>query len=88
MKLKMKEDQSVEASVLLRRGTKILTGGNMQTKCEAETERKAIQRLPHLKFIPYTDNKPRNYCGYQEVLADRILFLNASNIFCDLDILL
>jgi len=46
MKLKKKEDQSVGASVLLRRGNKILTGEN--TKCGAETEGKAIQRLPHL----------------------------------------
>jgi hypothetical protein len=29
MKLKKKEDQSVGASVLLRRGNKIPTGGNM-----------------------------------------------------------
>jgi len=34
--------------VLLRRVNKILTGGNMESKCGAETERKAIQRLPHL----------------------------------------
>jgi hypothetical protein len=47
MKLKKKENQSVDTSVLLRRGNKILTG-NMQTKCGAETEGKAIQRLPHL----------------------------------------
>jgi hypothetical protein len=31
MKLK-KEDQSVDASVLLRRGNKIFTRGNMETK--------------------------------------------------------
>ena len=42
MKLKKKEGQSVGASVLLRRGNKILTGGNMETKCGAETEGKAI----------------------------------------------
>jgi len=47
MKLK-KKDQIVDALVLLRRGNKILTGGNMETKCGAETEGKAIQRLPHL----------------------------------------
>jgi hypothetical protein len=47
MKPKKKEDQSVDASVLIRRGNKILTGGNMVTKCEAETEGKAIQKLPH-----------------------------------------
>jgi hypothetical protein len=47
MKLK-KEDQSVNASVLLRRGNKILMGGNTETKCGVETEGKAIQRLLHL----------------------------------------
>ena len=47
MKLK-KEDQHMDASVLLRRGNKILTGGNTETNCGAETEGKAIQRLPHL----------------------------------------
>jgi hypothetical protein len=43
MKPKKKEDQIVDASVLLKRGNKILAGGNMETKCRAETERKAIQ---------------------------------------------
>jgi hypothetical protein len=42
MKLKKEENQSVNASVFLRRGNKLLTGGNMQTKCGAETEGKAI----------------------------------------------
>ena len=44
MKPKKKEDQNVDASVLLRSMNKILTGGNMETK----TEGKAIQRLSHL----------------------------------------
>jgi hypothetical protein len=43
MKLKKKEDQNVDASVLLRRGNKILKGANMEKKCGAETEGKAIQ---------------------------------------------
>jgi hypothetical protein len=38
MKLKKKEDQSVDTSVLLRRGNKIPLGGDTETKCEAETE--------------------------------------------------
>ena len=38
MKPKKKEDQNVDASVLLRKVSKILTGGNMETKCGAETE--------------------------------------------------
>ena len=48
MKLEKKEDQSVDASVLLRRRNKILMGGNTERKCGAETEGKAIQRMPHL----------------------------------------
>ena len=48
MKLKKKEDQSVGTSVLLRKGNKILTGANKETKCRAEIEGKAIQRLSHL----------------------------------------
>ena len=51
-KLKKKKDQSVDASVLLRRDNKILMGGNMETKCGAKTEGKAIQRLPHLRILP------------------------------------
>ena len=73
MKLKKKEDQSVDASVLLRRGNKILTGGNMETKYGAETEGKAIQRLPHLGIHPIYSHQPRHYCGCQKVLADRSL---------------
>jgi hypothetical protein len=38
MKLKKKEDQSVDTLVLLRRGIKIPMGGNIETKCRAETE--------------------------------------------------
>jgi hypothetical protein len=52
MKTKKKEDQSVDTSVLLRRGNKILRGGNIETKCGAETVGKAIQRLPHLEIHP------------------------------------
>jgi hypothetical protein len=52
VKLKKKEDQSVDASVLLRRGNKILTGANKETKYGANTEGKPIQRLPHLRLHP------------------------------------
>jgi len=48
MKLKKKDHQSVDASILLRRRKKIFTGRNMETKFGAETEGKTIQRLPHL----------------------------------------
>ena len=84
MKPKKKEDQNVDASVLLRRGNKILTGENMETKCGAETERKVIQRLPDLGMypIPYIATKPRHYCGCQEVLADRSLRWLSPERFC------
>jgi hypothetical protein len=38
MKLKEKEDQSVDTSILLRRGKKIPMEGVTETKCGAETE--------------------------------------------------
>ena len=46
MKLKKNEDQRVGALVLLRRRSKILTGGNMETKCGKETEGHAEIALP------------------------------------------
>jgi hypothetical protein len=52
MKLRKKEDQSVDTSVLLRRGNKVSMGGVTDTKCEPESEGKAIQRLPHLGIHP------------------------------------
>jgi hypothetical protein len=52
VKLKKKEDQIVDASVLLRRGNKIFIGGNKETQCDAETEGKAVLRLPHLGIHP------------------------------------
>jgi hypothetical protein len=52
MKLMKKEDENVETSVLLRRGNKIPMEGVTETKCEAETEGKAIQRLCYLEIHP------------------------------------
>jgi hypothetical protein len=67
MKLKKMEKQSLDATVLLRRGNKILTGGNMETKCGAETEGKAASetappgdpshiQLPNPDTIVFTGN--------------------------------
>jgi hypothetical protein len=47
MKLKKKDDHSMDTLVLLGRGNIILMGGVAETKCGVETEGKAIQRLPH-----------------------------------------
>jgi hypothetical protein len=38
MQLKKKEDQSMDLSVFLRRGNKILTGGNIEVSYIAVTE--------------------------------------------------
>jgi hypothetical protein len=63
------EHQSVDASVFLRRRKKILMGANTESKCGAETEGKATQRLPHLGIHPINNHQnqallwmPRNAC--------------------------
>jgi hypothetical protein len=48
MKLKKKEDQSMDTSLLLRMGNKILMKGVTETKFRAETEGKTITRLLYL----------------------------------------
>ena len=52
IKLKKKEDQSVDTSILLKMGNKIPMEGVIETKFGAENEGKAIQRLPHLRIHP------------------------------------
>jgi hypothetical protein len=56
----------VAASVLLRRENKILTRGNKETKCGAETEGKATQRLPHLGIHPIYNQGPMAPAAYIE----------------------
>jgi hypothetical protein len=48
MKLKKKEDQNVDISFLLRMGNKIPMEVVTETKFRAETEGRAIERLPNL----------------------------------------
>jgi hypothetical protein len=52
MKLKKKEDQSVDTLILLRRGNKIPMEGVTETNCGPETEKKMVQRLLHLGIHP------------------------------------
>jgi hypothetical protein len=52
MKLKKKEDQCVDTSILLRGGNKIPMGGDTEKNSIAETEGKAIQRSPHVGIHP------------------------------------
>jgi hypothetical protein len=57
MKLKKKEDQSADTSILLRRENKILMEGVTETKCGAEPEGKTIQRLTHLGIQPINNHQ-------------------------------
>ena len=52
MKLKKKEDQSVDTSLLLRMGNKLPMEGVTETKFGAEMEGRTIQRLPHPGIPP------------------------------------
>ena len=49
---KKKEEQSMNTLVFLRRGNKIPTEGDIETKYGAETEGKIIQKLSHLGIHP------------------------------------
>ena len=65
-----KEDQGIDASVLLRRGNKILTVGNMEMKSGAETEGKAILKRPHLGIHPIHSFQTHILLQKLEVLAE------------------
>ena len=79
----------MDALVLLRRVNKLITGGNVETKCDAETEGKAMQRLSHLGIQPkyshqtqtLLSTKPRCYCGYREVfVAGSLVWLSPEGL--------
>ena len=57
MKLKKKEDQSVDTLNLLRKGNKIPIEGVIETKFRAKTEEKTIQRLPHPGIHPINNHQ-------------------------------
>jgi hypothetical protein len=61
MKLKKKEDQRMDASVLLRRGNKILLEGNTETSVNRELKERSSRGCLTWESIPYTVNKPRHY---------------------------
>jgi hypothetical protein len=52
-----KENQSVDISILLRRGNKIPMEEVTETMCEAETEGMTIQKLPQLGIHPINNHK-------------------------------
>ena len=73
MKLKEKEDQSVDTSFLLRMGNKIPMEGLTETKFRAEPEGTAIQRLPHLGIHPINNHQTQTLGRCQQVPADKSL---------------
>ena len=76
MKLKKKEDQSVDTSFLLRMGNKIPMEGVTETKFGAETEGRTIQRLPHPGIHPINNHQtqtllhmPARFCWQDPDIA-------------------
>ena len=57
MKLKKKEDESVDTFTVLRRGNKIPMEGVIETKFRTGTEGMTIQRLPHLGIHPINNHQ-------------------------------
>ena len=57
MKLKKKEDQSVDTLNLLRKGNKIPIEGVIETKFRAKTEEKTTQRLSHPEIHPMNNHQ-------------------------------
>jgi hypothetical protein len=57
MKLKKKEDQSVDTLFLLQRGNKIHMEGVTETKFGDETEGRTIQRLPDPGIHPINNHQ-------------------------------
>jgi hypothetical protein len=73
MKLKKKEEQSVNTLILLRRGNKIPMEGVTETKCGAETEGMTTQRLPHMGIHPINNHQTQTLGRCQPEPADRSL---------------
>jgi hypothetical protein len=63
MKLKTKENQSVQASVLLRRGNKYLREERRSQGVEQRQKERPSRDYPTWGSIPYTNIKHRHYCG-------------------------
>jgi hypothetical protein len=57
MKLKKRDDQSMDSPILLSRGNKTPMEGVTETKFRAETEGMIIQRLPHLGIHPINNHQ-------------------------------
>jgi hypothetical protein len=67
MKLKKKEDQSVEIQ---------------RQSVEQRQKERPSRDCPTWGSIPYTVTKPRHYCGCQQVLADRSMIQLSPERLC------
>jgi hypothetical protein len=70
MEFKKREDQSVDTSLLLRMGNKVLMERVTEKKFRAETEGRTIQRLPHQGIHPIYNHQtqtllhmPARFCS-------------------------
>jgi hypothetical protein len=66
MKLKKKEDQSVDTLPLLRMGNKTPMEGVTETNFGAETEGQTIQRLPHPWIHPIYNHQTQTLLHMSE----------------------
>ena len=73
MKLKKKEDQSVDTSFLLRMGDKISMDGVIETKFRAKPEGTTIQILPHLGIHPINNHQTQTLLHMLKDFAERTL---------------
>jgi hypothetical protein len=86
MKLKNKEDQSVDTLFLLRMGNKIPMKGVTETNFRAKTEGKTIQRLSHTGIHPIYDHQTQTLLYMPERFSDRTLtYLSLVNLCQCLD---
>jgi hypothetical protein len=81
MKLKKKDDQSVDISVLLRRGNNIPMGGVTKMKCVTEG-RKGHPETALPGDPSHVQSPNQHYCGCQQVLADTSLIQLSPQRFC------
>jgi hypothetical protein len=73
MKLKKKEDQSMNTLFLLRMGNKILMELVTEKKSRVEPEGMTIQRLPHLGIHPINNHQTQSLGRCHQEPADRSL---------------
>jgi hypothetical protein len=73
MKLKNKEEQSVDTLFFLRMGNKIPMEGVTETKFGTEMEGRTIQRLPHLGIHPINNHQTQTLLHILQDFADSTL---------------